>query len=198
MLGGIASGKSAVARILAGDSGVVLDADELVSKLYTREEFRRRVTKAFGLGVLAADGSIDRAALGRAVFADQAARALLESWTHPPVRAELRARLEAARSAGVPRVVLDVPLLLENDREHRLAAQCDALIFVDSPARLRDARAILSRGWMSGEVARREALQLPLAEKRARAQHVIVNDTDRAHLESAVADVLRILEPNES
>lgn len=183
---------------MAGNSGLVLDADELVSELFSQEEFRLQVAKAFGPGVLSANGRIDRTALARAVFADQAARTLLESWTHPPVRAELRARLEAARNAGVPRVVLDVPLLLENDREHRLGAECDALIFVDSPARLRDARAILSRGWMSGEVARREAAQLPLAEKRARAQHVIVNDTDRAHLESAVADVLRILEPNKS
>ncbi len=187
-----------MARLLAGKSGLVLDADELVAELFTRKEFRQRVAEAFGPGVISADGRIDRAALARAVFADQAARSLLESWTHPPVRAELRARLEAARKAGVPRVVLDVPLLLENDREHRLGAECDTLIFVDSEAQLRDARAILSRGWRSGEVARREALQLPLAEKRARAQHVIVNDTGRAQLESAVADVLRSLEPNES
>ena len=195
VLGGIASGKSAVARWLAGSGGEVLDADELVAELFARDDFRRRVAQAFGPGVLLADGRIDRPGLARAVFGDGAARSLLESWTHPHVREQIRARLEAARRAGVPRVILDVPLLLENEADHLLPAECDALIFVEAPARERERRAMETRGWESGEVARREALQLPLENKRGRAQHVIVNDGNREQLKSAVETVLRTLEP---
>jgi len=86
------------------------------------------------------------------------------------------ASLSAARAAGIPRVVLDVPLLLENDAQHGLAGLCDVLVFVDSPADERDRRAQRERGWSRGEVARREAAQLPLLEKKKRAHHVIENN----------------------
>ena len=99
-----------------------------------------------------------------------------------------------ARRSRVPRIVIDVPLLLEHDAEHGLAGLCDALIFVDTPDELREARAIATRGWKPGEVARREALQLPLAEKRARARRVIPNDGDPARLEAAVRTALREIE----
>ncbi len=196
VLGGIASGKSEVARSLRGQTGVVIDADALVSELYAESEFREHVAQAFGPGVLSKSGEIDRAGLARRVFADPTARQLLESWVHPRVREQIRARLEAARRSSVPRVVLDVPLLLENESAHRLPAECDALIFIDAPPQERDARAVRTRGWPSGEVARREAQQLSLATKRARADHVIVNDGDRADLEKKVQVVLRALEPS--
>ena len=101
-------------------------------------------------------------------------------------REVIHARLEAAIARGVPRIVLDVALLLEHEREHGLAAQCDDLVFVDSEAGARDARAVGVRGWRPGEVARREAAQLPLAEKRARADYVITNDAGLAELQQAV------------
>ena len=71
---------------------------------------------------------------------------------------------------------------------------CDALIFVDAPDELRDERATTTRGWKRGEVARREAQQLPLAAKRARADHVIANDGDPSRLAAAVQATLRQLE----
>ncbi|MBK8180008.1 MAG: dephospho-CoA kinase [Planctomycetes bacterium] len=194
VLGGIASGKSTAARLLAGDLGVVLDADEIVDRLYGEPEFQSRVAEAFGPGVLGAEGRVDRQKLAGAVFADPTARALLESWIHPAVRAELVARYQDARRRGVPRIVLDVPLLLENDHSHGLAGLCDALIFVDTPDSLRDQRAVRSRGWKSGEVARREALQMPLTEKRALAHHVLHNDGDPQHLAALVRETLRRLE----
>jgi len=194
VLGGIASGKSSVARLLAGPDGLAIDADALVGELYARPEFRARVAQAFGPGVMAASGAVDRAALAQRVFADPAARVQLESWIHPAVRDEIRARLAAARASGVPRVVLDVPLLLENEAEHRLTAECDALIFVDAPLAEREARAVRSRGWAAGEVARREAQQLALPAKRARAQHVIVNDGDPTRLEHQARELTLRLE----
>src|SRR5690606_30137133 len=113
----------------------------------------------------------DREKLGALVFADADARRKLETLTHPRVRARVRKLLDEARSEGVPRIVLDVPLLLENDDRHGLVRECDVLVFVDSDATAREARARASRGWAPGEVARREAAQMPLEAKRARADH---------------------------
>jgi len=182
VLGGIASGKSQVARLLAGPDGVVIDADSIAREVLDSAELQAEVAAAFGGAVLRADGAIDRAALAARVFGSQADRARLESFTHPRIRARIRAVLEDARARAVPRIALDVPLLLENDAQHHLVPECDWLVFVDSDAAERDARAVAARGWIPGEVARREAAQLPLHEKRARADCVIQNRGDLAQL----------------
>ncbi len=193
ILGGIASGKSAVGRLLAGRDGVVIDADALAREILESAEVRRAIRARFGPAV-APDGSpIDRARLGALVFADPSARRDLENLTHPRVRARVRALLDEARRTGVPRIVLDVPLLLENDAQHALVRECDVLVFVDADDRAREARARGSRGWAEGEVARREAAQMPLAEKRARADHVLVNRGSLAELERDVAQLLASL-----
>ncbi len=192
MLGGIASGKSEVARLLAGPDGRVLDADRLAHAALEEPEVRAWLRQRFGPAVVAGE-RVDRAALAAAVFSDGTARRELEEQVHPRVRAALRAGVEAARAAGVPRVVLDVPLLLENEGEHGLPALCDALVFVDADAKVRDARAVARRGWASGELERREALQLPLATKRDRADFVIRNEGDLDELRAAVGRVLEAL-----
>jgi dephospho-CoA kinase len=82
------------------------------------------------------DGHPDRAAIARLVFDPPSGaerRAELERWIHPRVRDRIMERLSEARAAGVPRIVLDVPLLLENDAQHGLVGQCDALVFVEAP-----------------------------------------------------------------
>jgi dephospho-CoA kinase len=194
VLGGIASGKSRVAALLAGPDGVVIDADRLAHEALALPEVRQQVVARVGAQVLDPSGAVDRAALGRAVFDSPELRRELEGWIHPRVRRGIASRLDRARADGVPTVVLDVPLLFENDAQHGLVAACDLLVFVEAPDQLRDERARARRGWEAGEVARREAAQLPLAEKRARADHVIVNDDDLAALEAAVADLLDRLE----
>ena len=95
-------------------------------------------------------------------------------------------RLSEHRAQGVPRIVLDVPLLFENDDDHHLLDECDALVFVDADERVREERALSNRGWPRGELARREACQAPLAQKRARSDHVIRNDGDLDQLAAAV------------
>lgn len=191
LLGGIAAGKSAVARLLVGERGVVLDADALAREELGSPEIRARLAAHFGPGVLHPDGSPDREAIAQRVFASAEERARLEGWIHPRVRARIRAALAEARAAGRSPVVLDVPLLLENDAQHGLAGECDFLVFVEADARLRDRRAVERRGWAPGEVERRERAQLPLAEKRARARHVVENDGDLDQLAARVAQLLR-------
>lgn len=194
VLGGIASGKTAVARLLAGREGLVISADELAREALDSPDVLARVRARFGPAAIGPDGRADRAYLARAVFdpAHGAAelRSELESWTHPLVRDRIRERLSAARASGVPRVVLDVPLLLENDAQHGLARLCDALVFVDVRDDERERRAERERGWSRGEVARREAAQLPLLEKKKRAHHIIENDRGLVELEQAVARLL--------
>ena len=190
VLGGIASGKSEVARRLAGPGGCVIDADALARGQFESEELRQRLVARWGSSMLGPDGCVDRAALARRVFSDPEALRELEGWIHPLVRAKILEGLAEARAQGAERIVLDVPLLLENDAEHGLARMCDALVFVHAPAEERERRAVATRGWPPGEVARREAAQLPLADKRRRAQWVIQNDGNLEQLDRQIQAVL--------
>lgn len=186
VLGGIGSGKSAVARRIAGESGVLIDADAIAREVVEERAVRERLRDVFGDSVLRADGSLDRAALGERVFSDASARRELEALTHPRIRDRIRRALDDALARGVPRVALDVPLLVENDAQHGLLARCDELWFVDASLEARDARVRATRGWKAGEVERRERAQAPLAGKRARAHVVIPNEGTLAELERAV------------
>ena len=168
VLGGIASGKSRVAHVLAGEGGLVIDADRLAHEVLASEELTALVAETFGEGLLGSDGRPDRAALAARVFDDPTARAKLEGWIHPRVRAKIQAALDEAKAQGIGPVVLDVPLLMVNDAEHGLVDKCDHLVFVECDLNTRDERAVDSRGWSPGEVARREQSQHPLAEKQAR------------------------------
>lgn len=194
VLGGIASGKSRVAELLAGPRGVVVDADRLAHEALDEPAVRERIRARFGPDVFRPGGGVDRARLSREVFGDPEARAALEGWVHPRVRERIASALARARQEGARRVVLDVPLLLENAGQHGLLALCDRLVFVDAPAEVRERRAMAARGWAAGELARREAAQLPLDEKRSRADHVIENDGDLAALAATVSDLLERLE----
>jgi dephospho-CoA kinase len=190
VLGGIASGKSEVARLLAGTDGLVLDADRLAAAELGSPAGRERLVERYGAGILGPDGAPDRQAVAARVFSDPAERRWLEGWIHPAVRVRMARELSEARARGVPRIVLDVPLLLENDAEHGLVAACDALVFVEASAEVRARRAAQARGWPPGELARREAAQLPLRDKRARAHHVVRNQGDLRALADEVRRVL--------
>ena len=188
VLGGIASGKSAAAARQAGNLGLVISADDLAHDALL--EVSEKIEAELGPGLLNPSGHIDRPALARRVFSDPAARSSLEGWIHPLVRARILAVLTEAEQQGVPRVVLDVPLLLENDAQHGLVARCHHLVFVDAPSGERDRRAVETRGWEPGEVQRREATQFPLEEKRNRADFVVQNSGSLADLDAAVDQIL--------
>lgn len=191
VLGGIASGKSAVAALLAGEHGVVLDADRFAQEALDSPEVQERLRESFGPEAVGADGRADRAFLARRVFADAGQRRRLEGWIHPLVRARILTGLAAARERGAERVVLDVPLLLENDAEHGLARLCDHLVFVEASDATRAARATARRGWARDEVARREATQMSLHEKRREAAFVIHNDGTLDDVRTEVDRLLR-------
>ena len=190
ILGGVASGKTRVGMRLAGSKGCLIEADSLARETLELPQLVPLLVEAFGTEVLDGDGRVRRQVIAKRVFADPALRETLEGWIHPRVRARIMGALVEAQAAGAEPIVLDVPLLLENDGEHGLASRCRYLVFVDTPAALRQERATRQRGWPDDEVSRREATQIPLSHKRERADFVIANDGGDQELDDAV-DQLR-------
>lgn len=187
--GGIGSGKSTVAALLAARGAQVLDADAIVRELYRGGELPRRIARRFGAAMLAPDGSVDRAALAAAVFADPAARRDLEALVHPEVRRTVEARLGELRRAGFTGlVVVDAALLVEATPPYPL----DALLVVTAPPALRVER-LAARGVAPDEAARRIAAQTDDAARAARADAVLVNDSSREELERRLDAALREL-----
>ena len=183
--GGIGSGKSTVARILARLGCEVCISDDTARAVLDAPEVRAAVIDRAGAGVRAPDGSVDRAALGRALFADPTLRADVERIMHPRIEARRRAQFAAA-PLSTRALIIDAPLLFEVGLER----ECDAVLFVDTPRDLRLARVRASRGWDDAELARREASQIPLGEKRRRSSDLVANTGDPAALEAAVAAAL--------
>lgn len=188
LLGGIASGKSTVARVFAEHGLELLDADAEARAVTANPDVLAAIAARFGATVLTGDGRLDREQLARIVFADPQARRDLEELTHPPIRAALLARLDQARAAGHS-VLLDVPLLLEGG----LIERCDVAVFVAASESTRLARA-RARGWDDGELHRREANQAPLDVKRARCRYSIDNDLPLPAVKAQVASILEDLQ----
>jgi dephospho-CoA kinase len=167
LLGGVASGKSTVAALLARRGFLHLDADALARQAVERPEVRQALAARFGSDLYDGEGNLDRALLARRAFADPSATAKLNAIVHPWVRDRL---VEGLDSAAQRPVVLDVPLLLESP----LAERVDTWLLVEAPEDAREARAA-QRGWSPGERARREARQADLVAKRRRADRVLEN-----------------------
>ena len=179
LTGGIASGKSHVARLLGERGAVVLDADRHARDALDEPSVRDALVERWGDAVLTEAGKIERSAVASRVFGrDDTARAerrFLEGLVHPLVRQRLGAELEAAKNDGAPAAVLDIPLLIEAG----WADRCDVVLYVDTPDELRRQRAA-DRGWGQDELARREAAQTPLAHKKRRADRLVPGHTERA------------------
>ena len=173
LTGGIACGKSTVSEALRREGAAIVDADAIAHELsrpggavydfYVRE---------FGGDILAADGTLDRAAIARRVFADPAVRAEVEAIAHPIIRRAAEERLRAARDENKRAAVLDVPLLFEAGWD----ALADETWVVALPREEQLARLLArDKAMDAGEARARIAAQMPLAEKCARADVVIDN-----------------------
>jgi len=193
LTGGIGSGKSTVAAMLAQRGARVIDADRIGHESYRPgSEGFRRVVEAFGPGVVAADGAIDRRALGAIVFADPAALARLNAIVHPLIGRDVAARVAAARAADPDRpVVVEAAILLEAGWRGLV----DRLWVVSARPETAIARVMASRGLDRAEVERRIAAQAPEAERRRRADLIIENDGTPAELQARVEEAWRTLAP---
>jgi dephospho-CoA kinase len=183
LTGGIAAGKSTVAGRLAERGAAVIDADGLAREVVEPgTSGLRAVVERFGRSVVSDTGDLDRAALGRIVFADPGARADLEAIIHPAVR-ELSARRMAEAVSDEPErvVVYDVPLLVES----RGAGDFDVVVVVDTPRETRLRRLVELRGMTETEAERRLDAQAPDDVRLAVADLVVdaggtLEDTRRA------------------
>ena len=191
VLGGVASGKSTVSRLIAGEVGQILSADAFAHGVLDLPETLEFLLENYGERALTPQGKADRAYLAARVFFDPDELARLEDWIHPRVRARIWAEMSAARARAVPRIVLDIPLLLESEGLRDLVDEIDYLVFLDVPLVERERRAGVQRGWAQGEVAKREAAQMPLEEKRNAAHFVLDASVPLAELEVAVKELLQ-------
>ena len=187
LTGGIGSGKSTVSAMLADLGARVVDADKIGHFVYRPgSDGFGAVVDAFGPGVVAADGTIDRAKLGAIVFGDPAARARLNAIVHPLIGQELAARLAAARDDGYDGpVVVEAAVLIEAGWRPLV----DKLWVVSIDREKAIDRVVASRGVSRAEVERRMDTQLPDAARRREADLVIDNsdglDALRKQVEAA-------------
>lgn len=191
LTGNIGSGKSSVARLLAARDVPVIDADVLAREAVApHTPALAAIVARFGAGVLAPDGTLDRPALRRVVFADPVERTALDAIVHPAVDARRRALLTLQRERGARVVVCDIPLLFEAG----LADAVDAVLLVDAPRDVRLARIMKDRGLDRAEAIAMIDSQLPSEGKRARAAYVIDNDGTLDELRARVESTWRAIE----
>jgi dephospho-CoA kinase len=182
LTGGIASGKSTIARRLSEHGAVVVDADRIAREVVEPgTPALAQIAETFGPDVIAADGSLNRPALGAIVFADEDARLKLNAITHPAVLATSTERFRAAAEADPDAVVVyDVPLLVESANEYPF----DLVVVAHASAATRIRRLMELRGTDEEEARRRVGSQATDAERLAVADVVI--DTDGT-LEQTIA-----------
>ena len=187
LTGGIGSGKSEVARRLAGHCAVLIDADVAARKVVEPgSPGLAQVAEAFGDEVLRPDGSLNRDRLGEIVFGDPGLRAKLNAIVHPLVRAWMQeAERAAVQANGDAIVVHDVPLLAES----RGKAGFDAVIVVDVPPGLQVERLVELRGMAAGQARARMAAQASREQRLAVADIVIDNSGSLDDLDRRVAEV---------
>jgi len=188
LTGGVASGKSTVSQMMADLGAVVIDADLLAREVVAKgSEGLAEVVEAFGPGVLADDGELDRPAVGAIVFADPDQRKVLEAIIHPRVRAR-GAEIEAAAPEGAL-VVHDIPLLAETGQ----AGAFDAVVVVDVPTEVQLDRMVRLRGMTPEDADARIAAQASREDRLAVATYVIDNTGTYDDLRERVAEVVEQL-----
>ena len=182
LTGGLATGKSTAAEILASLGAEIIDADRIAHQVLEPEgEAYSDVVAYFGRTILIEDGKVDRKKLGRIVFSSPDKRQQLEKLTHPHILAEIERRLEEARESS--RIVLEAPLLFETGLEKLV----EETWVISARLEIQIARLKRRDGLDREEALRRINAQLSLKEKRKRADLVIENNSTIVELKEKVA-----------
>jgi dephospho-CoA kinase len=190
LTGGIASGKSTVARMLAELGASVVDADQVAREVVRPgRPALSAIVVAFGAEILTPAGEVDRKRLAQRVFADPDARRQLEGITHPRIREEAARRMAELEASGVPVVVYEASLLVESGSHRDLAG----LIVVAAPEEVQLRRMQERDGLPADEAGRRLAAQASLRDKLAVADYVIDGsaalETTRAQVAAVWSDI---------
>lgn len=187
LTGGIGSGKSTVARLLAEAGIPVVDADQVARDIMEPgSPVLAEVTREFGADLLDASGALNRAELARRAFATAEATKRLNAITHPAIRAESARRLSELEKSGAAAGVYDMPLLFELGLDKSM----DLNVVVDAGVEVRVARLVEKRGLDEADVRNRIARQLGDEERCERADIVLDNNGTPGQLEAQVATLV--------
>ena len=185
IVGSPASGKSTVAKRLEKLGGTWIHADSIAKGVLDEPKIRELVIQHFGGEIQGDAGSIDRQKLAKAVFGDdeekRSSLTYLESILHPETKKRISKEISLAKSADCPLVALEIPLMFESQWD----LVCDEIWCVDAPIARRIAWA-QDRNWTAEDLRKRESNQIALKIKKELSNLVIINDKDRADLESLV------------
>lgn len=185
--GGMASGKSTIAGMIAGSGIRHVDADKLVHRLMDSDIVTiDLLAKAFP-DSLTSEGKIDRAILARIISTHPETLATLEAILHPRVRAVEAEAIAEAKAAGERAIVLDIPLLFETDAQ----VLCDVVIVAHAPHEVRRERAFARPGMTDEKWRRLLDRQLPDAERLSRADHIIHTDGGIDETRAAVNTLMK-------
>ncbi|MBC3186911.1 dephospho-CoA kinase [Corynebacterium sp. zg-331] len=191
LTGGIGSGKSTVAALLARVGFPVVDADLLAREIVEPgQSALEELARAFGPEILRPDGCLDRAALAERAFADARHTELLNSIMHPRIEAETARRFAAVEAAGATVAIYDMPLLVEKGLHRGM----DLTVVVDADPETRVTR-LVGRGMSAQDARRRMAAQIDDAARRAAADVLIDNNGSSERLEEQVMALVRRLRP---
>lgn len=187
LIGGIGAGKSTVARCLAERGGAVIDADAIGHTALQQAEIIEKILARFGQGVRKEDGSLDRHAIARIVFANPEERNALEEMVFPFIGETCKKKIaDALHDPQVRFVVLDAAVLLEAGWNEI----ADRIVYVDAPRELRLARVAARSHWTEHDLRAREMAQWSEDMKKMKADEVLVNDSDGEELQKNVDRLL--------
>ena len=171
--GGIASGKSTIAKMLESLGASVINADEICHRLINTKSISQKIINRWGDHIQDKYGRIERDKLGEIVFSDKKEISTLNKMIHPEAIKRIKNRITKLRNQSTTvAIVLDAALLVESD----LIDICDITLFVDTRKNTCKARVKNSRKWPTGEITKREKFQSSLREKKKIADIVICNN----------------------
>jgi dephospho-CoA kinase len=190
LTGGIGMGKSVVGSVFSELNIPIIDTDIIARRIVeTDSEICREMARRFGASIFNEDGTLDRQALGRVVFADKAKLRVLESILHPPIRRHWKKEVELWQLKGEAFGLVIIPLLYETKAE----ASFDYVICVASDKIIQESR-LKGRNWGLVEIAQRISSQMDVQEKITRADFVIWNDSSIEVLRRQVNLILASIE----
>ena len=190
--GGIACGKSTVAKVLRSRGFTVIDADILARDVVrSGTAAHAEIVQIFGTDSVSVDGELNRSKVAALVFANRELLAKLESIIHPLVRRQTEILKQALQARGESLAFYDVPLLFEK----KMQGLFDQIVVVSCAPELQISRLMARNQLTETEASNRIAAQLPLREKIAGADHVIENNGDTSALEHSVDSLLEALLP---
>lgn len=188
LTGGIGSGKSTVSNMFVARGAKLVDADAIAREVVAvGSPFLNEIAAAFGKEILQPDGSLNRERLGHLVFQNATLKKQLENILHPPIRQLIRTRMneyDEMNPGGL--VIVDIPLLYESQLEGMF--ECIVVVYV--PEEVQMARLMTREGWDEEVAKRRIATQMPIEDKRRRADVIIENQFSLAQTASQVEELM--------